>query len=167
MAWLADSNRIIFSANEPGHGSRFFIQDATGGAIHPITPEGFDAKFILAVSLDGKQFAARDQQAKKLNVCQVEDGKCAPVNGSEEDDYPLQWSADGKYIYVGTQQYPDPDLWRIELTTGHRQLWKRIVPTDPVGAYTIFPTTMTPDGKSFASTYVRSLDQLYVVEGVK
>jgi hypothetical protein len=35
-----------------------------------------------------------------------------------------------------------------------------------VGAYTIYVVSVTPDGKSFATQYVRSLDQLYLVEGV-
>ncbi len=165
MAWMPDSQHLIFSGNEPGRRSRFFEQDATGGAVRPVTPEGFSAGLSLAVSPDGKQFAALEQQTKAWNLCQVEDGKCAPLKGSEEDDDPLQWGPDGKYMYVGVV-YPDTSIWRIELATGHRQLWKHIVPTDPVGAYAIYPTSITPDGRSYASTYVRSLDQLYVVEGV-
>jgi hypothetical protein len=165
MGWTPDSQRIIFSGNEPGHGSRFYAQDAKGGAIRPLTPEGFGSKLELPVSPDGKQFAAFDLQASAWNVCQVDSGKCAPLNGSEKDDNPLRWSADSKYMYVGIQ-YPEPGLWRIELSTGHRQLWKSVAPADPVGVYAVYPMSVTPDGKSYASQNVRSLDQLYVVEGV-
>jgi len=165
MGWTPDSQHIMFSGNEPGHRSRFYEQDAKGGAIRPITSEGFASRLQLPISPDGRQFAAFDQQASAWNVCQVEDGKCAPLNGSEGDDNPLRWSADGKYIYVSVQS-PESGLWRIELATGHRQLWKRVVPTDPVGAYEVYPLSITPDGKSFATQYVRSLDQLYLVEGM-
>jgi serine/threonine protein kinase len=165
MGWIADSQHIIFSGNEPGHSSRFFMQDANGGAVRPVSPEGFSSKFAMAVSPDGKQFVALNQNTNALSLCQVEDAKCAPLQGGEEDDSPLQWSADGKYIYVAVQQ-PVPSVWRIELSTGHRQLWKRVTPSDPVGALEVLPSSITPDGKSFAIQYDRSLDQLYIVEGL-
>jgi len=165
MGWAPDSQHILFSGNEHGHRSRFYEQDTKGGATRQITSEGFASNLQLSVSPDGREFAAFDQQTSAWDVCQVEDGKCAPLNGSEGSDKPLRWSADGKYIYVGVQ-YPEPGLWRIEPATGHRQLWKRVVPTDPVGAYAVYPLSITPDGKSFATQYVRSLDQLYLVEGM-
>jgi hypothetical protein len=87
------------------------------------------------------------------------------MRGVEDDDAPLEWSADGKYVYVGVQ-YPDHGIWRVEVNGGNRQLWKRINPADAVGALEIFPTSITPDGKSFAVQYDRSLDQLYTVEGL-
>jgi eukaryotic-like serine/threonine-protein kinase len=165
MGWTPDSQHIIFSGNEPGHSSRFYVQDAKGGAVHPVSPEGFSSKINLPVSHDGKQFVALNQNTNAWNLCQVEDGKCAPLRGGEEDDSPLQWSADGKYIYVALQQ-PVSSIWRIELNTGHRQLWKRVTPGDPVGALEVIPSSITPDGKSFATQYDRSLDQLYIVEGL-
>ena len=121
--------------------------------------------FELPVSPDGKQFPAFDLQANTWSVCQVDDNKCAPLKGSEKGDHPLRWSADGKFIYVGVQ-YPESGFWRIELSTGHRELWKRITPADPIGVLSVSPSSITPDGKSYGSQYVRSLDQLYVVEGV-
>jgi hypothetical protein len=165
MGWTPDSQHIIFSANEPGRGSRFYLQDAKGGAIRPVTPEGFGSKLQLSVSPDGKQFAAFDLQASAWSVCQVDNNKCAPLKGSKKGDQPLRWSADGKYMYVGVQ-FPEAALWRIELSSGHRQLWKRVVPADAVGLFWGSPTTITPDGKSYASLYVRSLDQLYLVDGL-
>ncbi len=165
MGWTPDSQHIIFSGNEPGHDSRFYTQDAKGGAVRPISPEGFSSKLNLPVSPDGKQFVALNQNTNAWNLCQVEDAKCAPLRGGEEDDSPLQWSADGKYFYV-TVQHPVSSIWQIELTTGRRQLWKRVTPGDSVGAVEIFATSITPDGKSFATQYDRSLDQLYIVEGL-
>jgi Tol biopolymer transport system component len=165
MNWTPDSQHIIFSGNEPGHGSRFYMQDAKGGAVRPIGPEGFSSKFTPPISPDGKQFVALNQNTNSWNVCQVEDGKCAPLLGGEEDDSPLQWSSDGKYIYVGVQ-HPVSSIWRIELGTGHRQLWKQVSPGDSVGALEVLPSSITPDGKSFATQYDRSLDQLYIVEGL-
>jgi eukaryotic-like serine/threonine-protein kinase len=165
MGWTPDSQHIIFSGNEPGHSSRFYVQDAKGGAVQPVSPEGFDSKLTLPVSPDGKQFVALNQNTKAWNLCQLEDAKCAPLQGGEDDDSPLQWSLDRKYLYVAVQ-YPVSSIWRIELSTGHRQLWKRVTPGDSVGALEVIPASITPDGKSFATQYDRSLDQLYIVEGL-
>jgi eukaryotic-like serine/threonine-protein kinase len=165
LGWMADSREVMFAGNERGHGSRFYVQDINGGPVRPVTSEGFAAKLAVPVSSDGKQFVAWNQQTGAWNVCQVEEIRCVPLKGSNESDNPLQWSADGKYVYSAVN-YPETSLWRIELATGERQLWKRITPTDPVGAHTIYVVSVTPDGKSFATQYVRSLDQLYLFEGV-
>jgi hypothetical protein len=162
---MPNSREILFAGNEPGHSSRFYVQSIGGGATRQISPEGFATIGIPAVSLDGKQFAALDQHTNVWNVCQVADGKCTPVQGSSESDTFLQWSTDGKYVYSAAHD-PEPALWRIEIPTGNRQLWKRITPVDPVGAFYFSPRSITPDGKSFVVQYVRSLDQLYLVEGV-
>jgi hypothetical protein len=56
-------------------------------------------------------------------------------------------------------------IWRIDVPAGRRELWKKIVPPDSAGAIEIFPASITPDGKSFAVQYDRSLDQLYTMDG--
>jgi serine/threonine protein kinase/dipeptidyl aminopeptidase/acylaminoacyl peptidase len=165
MGWMPNSHEIIFSANESGHGTRFYVQKIGGGSIRPVTPEGFTTQLRMSVSPDGKQFVALNQQTNAWDLCQIEDGKCAPLRGGEDNDSPLEWSADGKYVYAGVR-YPVPSIWRIEPATGHRELWRRIAPADSVGALEIFPTSITPDGKSFAIQYDRSLDQLYTLQGL-
>ena len=164
MGWMPNSKEIIFSANESGHGSRFFIQTVNGAAPRPITPDGYSSKLNMTVSPDGKQFIALNQQTNAWSLCRVETPSCAPLGGAEDDDSPLEWSTDGKFVYVDAHS-PGPEIWRIELSTGHRQLWKRVTSSDSVGALEVFPSSITPDGKSFAIQYERSLDQLYTVEG--
>jgi Tol biopolymer transport system component len=166
MGWMPNSQEIIFSGNESGHGTRFYVQKIGGGSIRPVTPEGFTTQLRMSVSPDGKEFVALNQQTNAWNLCQIEDGPCAPLRGGEDNDSPLEWSADGKYVYSGVR-YPAPSIWRIEPATGHRELWRRIAPADSVGALEIFPTSITPDGKSFAIQYDRSLDQLYTVQGLE
>ena len=165
LGWLPTSREIIFAGNERGHSSRFYIQEISGRAPRPISSEGFAGGLVIPVSPDGKQFIAFNQITNAWNVCQVDDGKCTSLAGSNQSDNPLQWSADGKHIYSGVHS-PESGLWSIELATGHRQLWKRDTPANPVGVYEFYPASITPDGKSFANQYIRSLDQLYLVEGM-
>jgi eukaryotic-like serine/threonine-protein kinase len=163
MGWMPSSQEYLFAGNEPGHGSRIYIQSIDNGKARPITVEGFAAAARIPISPDGKRFAAYDQNHHAWDLCQVQDGKCGPLAGSEEHDLQAQWSADGKYIYAGGFE-PVAGFWRIEISTGHRQLWKQISPADPVGTGNDSPTYITPDGKSFATGYNRLLDQLYIAD---
>ncbi len=166
MGWMPDSQRFIFSGNEPGHGNRFYIQGIENGKARPITAEGFSSVgHSVPISPDGKQFVAFDEHNHAWNLCQVTNGGCALLRGAEEQDNPVQWSADGKYIYVGVRQ-PFTSFWRIEIATGHRKLWKQVVVSDPVGVNELLPEFITPDGKSFAYRYARRLDELYLADGV-
>ena len=166
MGWMPNSQEFIFAGNEPGHGTRFYIQSISNGKARPLTAEGFSSiGRSIPISPDGKQFVAFDQNAQAWNLCPVENGKCGPLIGSEQHDKPVQWSTDGNYIYASRAQ-PVPSYWRIELATGYRHLWKQVAIADPVGVHGISPESITPDGKSFAYRYRRRLDQLYVVNGV-
>ena len=165
MGWMPDSQGFLFAGNEAGHDSRIYLQSVAGGKARPLTGEGFNAQVTIPISPDGKRFVAFDQHARTWESCQIEDGKCVPLAGSERRDFPLRWSADGKYIYAGVRRTV-PGFWRIELATGRRTLWKEVSLADPVGVNDLFPISITPDGESFAASANRRLDELYLVDGV-
>jgi Tol biopolymer transport system component len=166
MGWMPDSQRFIFAGHEPGHGSRFYIQDTHGGMARPLTPEGYRADARVAISSDGKRFAARETSSRAWKTCEVETGVCVPLPGALEEDYILQWSSDGKYVYAARGD-ASPDMWRIDIHTGQAVLWKHIRLADSVGANWHDLGFITPDGKSYATGYTRYLDQLYFADGVR
>jgi hypothetical protein len=53
------------------------------------------------------------------------------------------------------------------LSTGKRKLWKELVPADAAGIDTIRGITITPDARAYVYGYIRTLSDLYVVEGLK
>jgi hypothetical protein len=79
----------------------------------------------------------------------------------------LQWSADGRLVYVQRTATWPPAVDRVDLTTGRRELWKTIQPADPVGVDSVFRIVVTPGGKAYCHDYVRFLSELFVVEGLK
>ena len=166
MGWLPDSQHYLFAGNEPGRGSRVYMQSMMGGKAEPITSEGFTSKSPnIPVSPGGKRFLVFDQTARLWKICQVGDGKCSPSLGSEEQDLPLSWSADGSSIFVAETQ-PKSAIFKIALSTGHRELWKEVSIADPVGVKSPMPAAITPDGKSYASYLTRHLDTLYLATGL-
>ena len=83
------------------------------------------------------------------------------------DDTALQWSSDGRLLYVRRGGSWPPVVDRVDVTTGRREAWKTIQPADPVGVDSIFRILVTPDGKAYCHDYVRFLSELFIVEGLK
>lgn len=168
MGWLPDSRHYLFAGNEPGHGARVYLEDMMGGKAEPITPEGFSLpaySYNIPISPDGKRFVVFEQSAQLWRICAVAGGDCVALPGAEERDFPLAWSADGHSIFV-SQTEPKSAIFKIDLATGHRQVWKEVTIPDPVGAKQVFAAAITPDGKSYASSLTRRLDTLYVANGL-
>jgi len=56
---------------------------------------------------------------------------------------------------------------RVTLATGTRELWREFAPADPAGVYRISPVIITPSGHSYAYNALRTLNDLYVAEGLQ
>ena len=80
-----------------------------------------------------------------------------------------QWSEDGRFLYVRDDEGPLPRrIFKVEIATGARELWKELAPADSAGLYAIFNIAITPDGRSYAYTASRaSSSDLYLVEGLR
>jgi eukaryotic-like serine/threonine-protein kinase len=162
---FADGKRFLFSGDEPGHGVRLYVQDLSGGKPHPITPDGVNAS-SFAISLDGKQVAAIGPDDRGY-LYPVAGGAPQPVVGLQPGERPIGWGQDSSTLYVYQPREMPAKVYRLELATGKRTLWKQFVPADPAGVATIGPILITPDGKSYVYGFQRSLSDLYLVEGLK
>ena len=58
-------------------------------------------------------------------------------------------------------------VFALDVTTGKRTLVREIGPRDTVGVNAVADARLTPDAKSYAYVYVRSLYSLYQVTGLK
>ena len=164
-AWLPDGRRILFTAIEGARAARAYVQDVDTGQMRPITPEGVimpekaaspDGKSVL-VWLDGKWL-----------LYPIDGGQPRLVSVLGADDHPRQWSADGRFLYVtrGRRELPLA-IERLDVTTGRREPWKTLVPSDPVGVEYLDPPVISPDGRAYCYSYARRHQELYVVEGLK
>jgi Tol biopolymer transport system component/predicted Ser/Thr protein kinase len=163
--WLPDSEHIIFSGNEPGKGARLYLQDIRGGAPQPIAPEGVQA-MAFAVSGDGQKVAAIGPNQKAF-LYPVSGGEARALSGLSPGEEPITWTPDGNALYTYQPGEVPARVYRVDLSTGKRSLWKELMPIDPAGIETLGPILMTPDGKSFVYGYHRTLSDLYLVEGLK
>jgi len=163
--WLPDGRRFLFSGKEPGHAARIYRQDSSEGKPVPVSPEGIDP-LVLVLSPDGQQVVGVGPD-EKAYFYPVAGGEARAVPGIEPGEQPIQWSDDAKAIYFYRPGDLPAKVYRLDLSTGHKTLWKELMPSDSAGVSRIGPILLTPDGKSCSYGYHRILSDLYLVEGLK
>jgi eukaryotic-like serine/threonine-protein kinase len=167
-AWSIEGRRIFFAGRESGNVRRTYVQDADGGDPRAVTPDGFVG---MLLSPDGKNVMAVDRYGEYY-VCAIGASTAPrPLAGYQDGDVPLQWSADGRFLYVREAGNLALRIYRLDVTTGARQLWKALVPPDPAVLIDIGSdpgqVRITPDGTSYAYTYWTFDGELYLAEGLK
>jgi serine/threonine protein kinase/Tol biopolymer transport system component len=164
-AWLPGGDRLLLAASEPGHGTRLYVQSASGGDPRAVTPEGVSTSW--AISSDGARFVAIAPDGQ-LAAYPVGGGAPQPLFGSRRGDVPIRFSPDGRFLYLLVRgEGPAVSIERLALETGARERWKEIAVEDPVGVYGIPRVFLSADGESYVYTYVRLLDELYLVDGLR
>jgi len=163
--WFPDGKRILFSADEPGKGVRFYIYDLASGKSAAISQEGVNGT-AFALSPDSQQIAAIGPDQKGY-LYPVAGGEPKLVAGISQGEQPITWSADGRSLYIYQPGELPARVYRLDVQSGQRTLWKELMPSDPAGVENIGPIYMTPDAKSCVFGYHRMLADLYLVEGLK
>jgi eukaryotic-like serine/threonine-protein kinase len=164
--FFPDGRRIVFIGSEPGRGRRAWIQDLDGvGRARPVTPEGVVGTVL---SPDGGWLATRGAD-HKVALYPIEGGPARPVEGFEPNDVLLRWSADQKFLYAsaGIRRSLAARVYRVEIATGRRELWKEFSLPDPTGVSGIGCSTISPDGKTMVFVYSQQFSDLYLVDGLK
>ncbi|HSP94817.1 MAG TPA: protein kinase, partial [Thermoanaerobaculia bacterium] len=163
--WLPDGKRIVFVASEKGKKPRIWIQDIEKGGARPITPErtGIPAA-ASPVSPDGKLVFGVSSPGK-ASLHPVEGGEATPVAGLEAEEIPVQWSFDGRSLYVHKRGGIPNKVWLLDPSSGARRPWRDISPAD--WATNIPRLLITPDGKSYVYGMQRVLSELYLIEGLR
>jgi serine/threonine protein kinase/Tol biopolymer transport system component len=167
-AWLPDSRHVVVAGATPEHGYQLLILDTLDEAVRPISPENIvgETTRAFAVSPDGRNVAGMTKD-ETIALYPIDGGKESPVAGSQKGEIPIQWSSDGGALYVYRPTALPSQVFRITLSTGARELWKQFTPTDPAGVYKIAPICMSRDAGAYAYDALRTMSDLYVVEGLR
>jgi eukaryotic-like serine/threonine-protein kinase len=89
------------------------------------------------------------------------------IPGFEDGEVPINWTSDGKALFITRPGDRPARITRLDVTTGQRTLWKELMPLDNAGVQNIGPIRITPDGKTYVYGFQRRLSDLYLVEGLK
>jgi hypothetical protein len=161
-AWFPDGKRLLLSAVEKGHKRRLYVRDVGGGPPRPITPEGVSAPHLLP---DGRSVLGSDQKGARA-IYSVDGGEPRPVPGIESNESVLGFDEKGENAYVGHGVRP-LRIDRVDLATGKRAFLRDITLADPTGVEAIDSAHISPDGRTYCYSFMRSLSRLYVIEGLK
>ena len=126
--WLTDG-RIVFSAFDAMGRRRLYLQDIEGGLPRPISQEGVTLA-MKAGTPDGRFAVGRTGDGYFLFP--VEGGPPQRLSLLADTDTPLQWSDDGRFLFVRRGRIP-AEIYRLEVATRREVLWKTLLPRDPDG----------------------------------
>jgi dipeptidyl aminopeptidase/acylaminoacyl peptidase len=168
--WFPDGRRILLWANETGRAARGYVLNLTGGRPRPVTPPDVFPRWVShGLSPDGRSIAALDPAGNAF-LYPVEAGadpRPRPIPGILAGEEPVRWTADGRELFVRKRIELPNRVYRLDVTTGRRELSRELMPADPDGVSEVLCVVLTPDGRNYAYSYLRILTELYLVEGLK
>ncbi|MDQ2979736.1 MAG: protein kinase [Acidobacteriota bacterium] len=165
VTWFPDGKRILLTASEEGRGARLYQLDGPDAKPRALSPPGYRA-FSRCVSPDSKYATVLGPDSKRY-LYPLTGGEPAPIPGLLEDESPIGWTADGRSIYVYKRGLYPARIFRLEIATGKRELWKELTPPDPAGISNVAPPAIAADEKTYAYSYNRILSDLFLAEGLK
>jgi Tol biopolymer transport system component len=168
--FLPDGDHALMSGMEGTTPQRIFIVDLRNGSSQALTPPN---TWLCATSPDGSEFVVKEGSSGRALIYSFRGGAPRVVPGVQaltSRDFPLQWSADGRSLYVqaSTDTEREIEIDLVDIGTGTRRPWKRLVASDPASFYSFEPDVrITRDGSAYAYSCPRYLSDLYLVDGLR
>jgi hypothetical protein len=167
--WFPDGRQIVVAGADAKGGMRLFRCDPDTGATAAITPE--ESRILgdhyqgFPISPDGARVAVVLQDFS-LAVFPTAGGPGRPVPGLEPGTFPIEWTEDGRFLFVFRFGELPARVLRVDPQTGEQRLWKEIVQPDRAGSFGFPSIRVSRDGSVYAYTYARFLSELYAVTGL-
>ena len=79
----------------------------------------------------------------------------------------MQWTADGRGIWVRTMEEARLVVSRFDLTSGQETLLAEVIPQDRPSFRRWFGAQITPDGRTLIVGETSTLSHLFLVEGIR
>jgi len=163
ILWMPDGKQLVFPGQLAGHEMQCFIQKIDGGKPRAVTPEGIVG---CRPSPDGKWIASRNIASKQVRLYPLDGGEPRAVLGMLPGES-FAWTSDPKFMYVHQSEQPPVKIYRLNIMTGQRQLFKELNPMDMTGLCGLGHIILSEDGRSYIYGYTRLLSDLYMVRGLK
>ena len=162
--WMPDGKQILLTASD-AKSVRLYLQDLAGGSPKPISADGFH-QFSRTISADGKWVAATGPDQKDYLV-PIGGGNPRLLSNLVPGDQPSGWTADRSSLYVYTRGQIPARVYRLNVQSGEKTLWKELQPYEVAGMYEASRVLPTPDGKSYVISYRQQLSDLFLVDGLR
>jgi eukaryotic-like serine/threonine-protein kinase len=166
LGWMPDGKSIYFYAND-GHGWKVYVQSTDGPprAVTPLISVRAGYWEGRTVSPDGKYIFARDPEGT-AKLYPLDGGSPKEIAGWKPDDVWACWMKEPGIAYVYQDNATSAQVYRLDVNTGSRQPVSTLTPNDPAGVTAIISVLFTPDGKSYAYSYIRELSELFEARNI-
>ena len=161
--WFPKSNRILITGHAPGKPIRSYIQGADEVAPRPLTPEEVVG---LSISPDENQILAEGPADDEYSLYRVDGSDFRPLPKLDPGYHPIQWSPDGKSLYLRHGKSP-VEIYRWNIATGEKKSLRSVGPSDEAGLMAINRILVAHDEKTFVYGYARITSDLFLVDGLK
>ena len=166
--WFPDGRSVVLTGREAKGGTRVYVQDALDPKEpRPISPEGFSLFWgSQPVGPDGQVLFVMNPEGRPVFIPSI-GGPAREIPGILPGEEPLQWWDRGHALLVWKSGLFPARVYRLDLATGKRTLFRELSPQDLAGTHLASGPRFTPDGRSYVYGYYRTLSDLYLVEGLK
>jgi len=161
--WFPDGTRMLISGSQSGKPEGVYVGDVKGGSLRQLSADRTNA---LGVAPNGRTaFFSRDNV---WLICSIDSGEAKPLPGLRPNEFPVAWASDSKHVFLQAGTATGQDIFKIDVDTGHRELWQTLTPKDQVGFRRAnSPTAITPDGRWFGFNYETVLGHIYRSDNLK
>jgi Tol biopolymer transport system component len=165
-AFMPDGKRVAFLGSQGTAPLKGYIQGIDDGSQRIFTSEGVTTQSFasLPIAPDGSAAWLIDRDGQPY-LFPLAGGEPRALRGVLPNENLVMWSPDGRELYVSSASGVPQRIWRVDISTGTRTLWKEAFPSQPAGVR-LSQVAVTPDGRTVLHSYAQLLTNLYVVAGV-
>jgi WD40 repeat protein len=164
-AWFPDGRRLFLRLLPDRPPPRYFIADPASGTKQPIAFAGAVTTEVL-ITPDQRHILT-DREDGSWALYPVDGGAPAPLRGMLPEEWPIRFSGDGRSLFVTRIGQVPLRVFRVDLATGERALWREFEPPDKAGLSYVRNVVLSGDGSAYAYQYRRWLSSLFVVTGLR
>jgi len=166
VEWHPDGKRLVISASAATGGSVFYVRTPEDTSARAIEAPPLSSAQCFAVSPDPSVIAANAADGR-IALIPVGGGPVRLVPADPEARCVLAWDPSGKFVYYQDATALPGRIQKFDVATGRTELFRSVEPTDRAGVLAVAPIRMTPDGKTIAFSFRRSLSDLIRVDGLR
>ena len=164
VSWMPDGKEFVFLGHEGVDPPRAYRVALTGGPARPLTNIA-GAHFWNRISPDGKLVlegpGVGNSWHLEWQVIDIATGQARPA-ALVLGDEPLEWEQDGKHVFVAREGDNEATIFRVDVFSGQREVWKQIRPEDPTGLLGMSRFSVTPSGNAYTYNTNHILSSLYI-----
>jgi dipeptidyl aminopeptidase/acylaminoacyl peptidase len=162
--WMPDGKSLCLAGNESGKRIRLYRYDLDRHEAVPFTEEGV-GRTVADVSPDGR-FVIAGGPSAGFALYPVAGGAPRPLEILDQSEKPIGWTADGSALWILQRGRIPASVFRLDLETGRRELWKEIAPRTRSGVDGLNNICISSDGETYAASFTQVLSELYTVRGL-